>query len=197
MNADSKNAARHAELLDVAISLFYEKGYAHTTLQDIADHMGFTKAAIYYYAKNKEELLIENYAAIVEPATAQARQLASVTTMDGAGRFESIIDHHLRTFLRNIEANAVFEVQSTSLSPAGTARIHELGRAYDTILRGVYQEGIDDGSLVPAEASVAVNAVIGMCNSVHRWFRPKGRYDVDQVIDQLLSIITSGVRRTR
>ena len=52
-------APRRAELLDVAISLFYEKGYAHTTLQDIADGMGFTKAAVYYYAKTKEELLVE------------------------------------------------------------------------------------------------------------------------------------------
>ena len=77
MTAAVKPAPRRGELLDAAISLFYEKGYAHTTLQDIADRMGFTKAAIYYYAKNKEELLVEIYIAIVEPAIADARELAA------------------------------------------------------------------------------------------------------------------------
>jgi AcrR family transcriptional regulator len=193
MSASAKAAPRRAELLDVAVSLFYEKGYAHTTLQDIADRMGFTKAAIYYYAKNKEELLVEIYTAIVVPATARARGLAAAPDLDGAGRFLSLIEQHLRTFLRNIEANAVFEVQNYSLSDPAKRRIQALAREYNDILRRVYEQGVTDGSLVPGNATVAVNAVIGMCNSAHRWYRPRGRHGVNQVISQLLAIVAGGV----
>ena len=132
---------RRAELLDVATQLFYEKGYAHTTLQDIADRMGFTKAAIYYYAKNKEELLVEIYTAIVEPAIARARELAAASGADGATVFVALIEQHLQTFLRNVEANAVFDVQNFSLSePAKTA--HPGARpGVPRVLRRVYDAG--------------------------------------------------------
>lgn len=194
MTATAKAASRHAELLDVAIALFYEKGYANTTLQDIADRMGFTKAAIYYYAKNKEELLVEIYTAIVAPAIANARELAAATASDGATQFVSLIEQHLQTFLRNLEANAVFEVHNSSLSDPAKARIQALGREYDKVLCKVYEQGIADGSITPGNSTITVNAVIGMCNSVHRWYRPRGSFSVNQVIGELVVIVTTGIR---
>jgi AcrR family transcriptional regulator len=195
MTTAAKPAPRRAELLDVSIGLFYEKGYENTTLQDIADRMGFTKAAIYYYAKNKEELLVEIYTSIVEPAIAAARTLAAEPAPDGATRFVRLIEQHLQTFLSNVQANAVFEVQNFSLSEAGKRRIQGLAREYDTLLRTVYDDGIADGSIGPGSSSIAVNAVIGMCNSAHRWYRPRGKFSVNQVIEQLVAMVDTGIRR--
>lgn len=194
MTAAAKAAPRRAELLDVAIALFYEKGYTHTTLQDIADRMGFTKAAIYYYAKNKEQLLVEIYTAIVTPAIADARELAAAPATDGATQFVSLIEQHLQTFLHNVEANAVFEVQNFSLSDPAKKRIQALGREYNNLLREVYEKGITDGSIAPGNSTLAVNAVIGLCNSAHRWYRPRGRFSVNQVIGELVAIVTTGIR---
>lgn len=194
MRSAQRTAPRKAELLDVAKTLFYERGYAHTTLQDIADRMGFTKAAVYYYARNKEELLVEIYAAIVEPTLADARRVAAEPGVDGATRFVAMVERHLQTLLRNIEANAVLDVQGSSLSAPAKDRMQRLGRAYDAVLRGVYEEGIRDGSIAPGDAAVAVNAVIGMCNSVHRWYRPRGRTGVEQLIAQLLELVSTGIR---
>ena len=42
--------------------------------------------------------------------------------------------------------------------------------------------------------TIAVNAVIGMCNSAHRWYSPRGKFTVNQVISQLVGIVDSGVR---
>ena len=45
-------------ILDVAQKLFIEKGYEHTTVQDIIDNLGgLTKGAIYHHFKSKEEIL--------------------------------------------------------------------------------------------------------------------------------------------
>ena len=47
-----------ARILDVSLRLFLEKGYEHTTVQDIVDHLdGLTKGAIYHHFKSKEEIL--------------------------------------------------------------------------------------------------------------------------------------------
>jgi AcrR family transcriptional regulator len=45
-------------ILDVALELFIEKGYDKTSLREIAEQLGFTKAALYYHFANKEDILM-------------------------------------------------------------------------------------------------------------------------------------------
>ena len=64
---------RRQELIDAASQVFYKKGYADTTLQDIANLMNFTKPAIYYYASSKEALFLEFYEQVVNGAIESAK----------------------------------------------------------------------------------------------------------------------------
>lgn len=44
-------------ILDIALELFTVKGYEKTSLREIAERLGFSKAAIYYHFKSKEDIL--------------------------------------------------------------------------------------------------------------------------------------------
>lgn len=61
--ADATTSADHARpdtrqrLIDVAVELFIRHSYAGTSLQMIADELGFTKAAIYHHFRTREQLL--------------------------------------------------------------------------------------------------------------------------------------------
>ena len=58
--------------MDVAFRLFMEKGYEHTSIQDIIDHLGgLSKGAIYHHFKSKEDILI----AVTDRMTAESNQL--------------------------------------------------------------------------------------------------------------------------
>src|SRR6202042_2418121 len=46
-------------ILDIALELFTEQGYEATSLRDIAERLGFTKAALYYHFERKEDILLE------------------------------------------------------------------------------------------------------------------------------------------
>lgn len=55
---------RRAEIMDAAILLFMEKGYANTTTQDIVDKVNISRGLLYYHFKNKEDILyclVERY----------------------------------------------------------------------------------------------------------------------------------------
>jgi AcrR family transcriptional regulator len=58
-------------LLDVAMALISQHGFAGTSLQMIADEFGFTKAAIYYHFRTRDQLLI----ALMEPLAHEIRQV--------------------------------------------------------------------------------------------------------------------------
>jgi AcrR family transcriptional regulator len=74
-----------ARLRELALQLFAEQGYEKTSLREIAEHLGVTKAALYYYFKSKEDIvrsLVEDYMAEMDdliawgkaqPATAATR----------------------------------------------------------------------------------------------------------------------------
>lgn len=58
-------------ILEVALDLFSEQGYEGTTLQQIADRLGFTKAAVYYHYRSKDDILH----ALVAPVTTELDEL--------------------------------------------------------------------------------------------------------------------------
>ena len=62
---DVKNPEiRRAEIMDAAMLLFMEKGYANTTTQDIVDKVNISRGLLYYHFKNKEDILyclVERY----------------------------------------------------------------------------------------------------------------------------------------
>lgn len=81
-----RKEARPAELLDAALEVFVERGYAGTRLEDVARRAGITKGAMYHYFENKEALfkamirakVVENIAAIeqiVQDFTGSARDM--------------------------------------------------------------------------------------------------------------------------
>lgn len=73
-------------ILEVASELFTEQGYDGTSLREIAERLGFTKAALYYHFKSKDDLL----RALLEPATELQdqfiEQLESATDLEGWAR---------------------------------------------------------------------------------------------------------------
>ncbi len=59
-------------ILDVAFRLFMEKGYEHTSIQDMIDHLGgLSKGAIYHHFKSKEDILV----AVADRMTAESNQM--------------------------------------------------------------------------------------------------------------------------
>lgn len=62
-----------ARILAEAVDLFAEQGFSATTTRELAERMGFTKAALYYHFHTKDDLLL----ALVEPITAQIGVLAA------------------------------------------------------------------------------------------------------------------------
>ena len=64
MSASEAGSTRD-RILGVALELFRERGYEGTSIRDIAERMGMTKAAVYYHFPSKEELLVD----VLTPAT--------------------------------------------------------------------------------------------------------------------------------
>ncbi|MEU6561787.1 TetR/AcrR family transcriptional regulator [Nocardia nova] len=96
----TKDAIREA-----AIRLFSHKGFEQTSLREVADAVGITKASLYYHYASKLDLLL----AIIEPIFDDMNSV--VDELDGvpysAPRARELLEHQLRTMLRHRTAGAM------------------------------------------------------------------------------------------
>src|SRR3954465_7489134 len=95
----AKGEALRNAILDAAARLFLERGSAGTSMQDIAEALGVTRTAVYYYFKNKDEILVTFAERIVLTAKAFTEKLATRTDLDPVDTLRQLVEHHTSLIL--------------------------------------------------------------------------------------------------
>ncbi|WP_073455249.1 TetR family transcriptional regulator [Pseudonocardia thermophila] len=183
------------ELYEHATRLFAERGFAGTSLQDIADAMGITRPALYYYVKSKDELLAK---LVTEVTNGPLDELSGLVARAGLDPVQK-----LRGVVRIIVARRTAQPERFRLLIRSEAELpEELTAAYDQtrrailkVIAGVIDDGIRAGLFRPVDARIAALGVLGMCNWVAWWFHPGGRDTPEAVIEQLADMAVGALQR--
>jgi AcrR family transcriptional regulator len=189
--------ARHGlveqEIYEYAIRLFADRGFAGTSLQDIADTLGITRPALYYYVKSKDELLARLAADVAGGPAAQITELAARPDLDAAGKLREIARLNVVRVASQPERFRLLIRSEADLPPELSAAYDASRRAVLKAVTGVIEDGIRAGQFRPVDARVAALAVIGMGNWVAFWFQPDR--DSAAVAGQLADMAIAAVQR--
>jgi AcrR family transcriptional regulator len=132
---------RREEVIEVSARLFRQAGYQTTTLDDVANAMGFTKAAIYHYFDSKEDILFEIHKRLITAAVERAGAIVDGPG-DAADKFSRILVDHIETATQNMDENTVFFDEHNLLSSERREVIRNLERRYEGLLRQLYRRGV-------------------------------------------------------
>ncbi|MGW2047752.1 TetR/AcrR family transcriptional regulator [Streptomyces sp. NPDC001858] len=186
------------EMFEQASRLFAERGFAGTHLGDIAEAMGITRPALYYYVKSKDELLARLVEETAEGPAAEIEALAVDTAADPADRLRRIA--HLITLQRATQPSR-FQLllrSEADLPPTVAEAQRAAQRSTLRHLVRVIDEGVLKGQFRPVEARRAALAVAGMCNWVAWWHHPGGEHgqNPQDTADQIAELAVAMVRQT-
>jgi AcrR family transcriptional regulator len=188
-----KRRGRRQEVMDAATRLFYEKGYDATSTQDIGDLVGMLKGSLYYYVDSKEDFLFQ----IVLETHQGALELIDVVRTSGGSaldRLVRLIHSHIAYYTANLEKSVVFFREFRHLSDERKAVINREGDAYLKFVRQLLNEAKKDGSLAATlDVRLASLAVVGMLNSLHQWYRPRGKAKPEEIAGQFTSMLVTGM----
>jgi AcrR family transcriptional regulator len=185
------------EIYEQATRLFAERGFAGTSLQDIAEAVGLTRPALYYYVKSKDELLAKLVTEVTEGSAASIGAIARRADLDPAAKLHAIAKIGVQ---RQAEHAAQFRllILSEADLPAELAAAHEAGRrAVLKSIARVIDQGIEEGVFRPVDARIAALGVLGMNNWVAWWFKPGGRDSIEKISDELADMAVAALRNTR
>ncbi|NRF67145.1 TetR/AcrR family transcriptional regulator [Aquincola sp. S2] len=154
--------ARPQELLDAALELFVEKGFAATRAEEVAIRAGVSKGTLYLYYPSKEDLL---KAAIAQNLSERlAAGAAEAATFPGTpGELLRHILVRWWTQVYDSPASAVFKLVVTEVRnfpEIGDYYIHEVVEPAHALLGGIIQRGIDSGEFRPVDVGVAVHSLV-------------------------------------
>ena len=157
-----RSDARPAELLDAALAVFVEKGFAATRLDDVARRAGVSKGTVYRYFSCKEELL----KALVQNAIVPELEHVEALARDHDWTHRELLVKMLSTMWRAIVLSPLSGIPKLMLSEAGN--FPELARFFlDTViqrhwslLRGVMEQGMARGEFRQLPADLVVRGIV-------------------------------------
>lgn len=183
---------RREQVLDAAARLFARNGYAATSVRQLADEAGFTKAGLYYHVRGKEDLLEAICAESIEAILEEVEQ-AVAGSAEPAEQLAAVIGAHVGFFHERPERLTVLNLEMSRLSAPRRRKIVRLERRYLAVLRGVLARGMDAGALARLDPTVSAFMLLSMVNGLNAWYDPNGRVDGDELISHVQRIYLRGI----
>ncbi len=189
-----KTINRKDRILEVASRIIAKKGYRSTTLQGIANELGITTPAIYYYFKKKQDII----EAIADRVTKPLDNLIEIGKSDlsAINKLRQVIFHIVDINTINRET-AIIYFEDTKALPRKTRekiRIHE--KKFRQILIEILKEGSEQGYFAVPDIKLASLAILSVCNWTYRWYRPEGELTPTQIADKFIEILEHGYLHT-
>ena len=179
------------EILRVAARLFAQHGYRAVTIDMISDDLGYSKSSIYYYFKSKEEILWRVFDSIYGTYL-QAAERARAEELTPTGLMRRLIHQHILNVIDHHDWTTIYFQNESELSKDKQRLIRNHKRAYNQIYEDAYAEGVKMGVFRDLPPHIAVNAMLGMCNSVFAWYDELRTTNIDAVVGHFMRLLANG-----
>ncbi|GGC77424.1 TetR/AcrR family transcriptional regulator [Chelatococcus reniformis] len=182
---------KKAAVLKAAATAFNRRGFANTSMDEVAATLGISKPSLYQYFKSKQEILYQCHLLAVEHGEAGVVE-AQATSGSGLAKFLTYVRRYLRGYFDDLGSCAVLlDVYSLS-----GEHVDEIVRRRDGVTRAVQEfidAGIADGSIVDCDPTLATFFAFGAVNWMSVWYRPTGARSPDEIIETFTRLFTSGM----
>ena len=184
------------EVLRVAARLFAQNGYRAVTIDTISEDMGYSKSSIYYYFKSKEEILWRVFDWIYSTYLGTAEKARAEET-DPVALMRRLIREHIATVVKHHDWTTIFFQNEAELSKERQRLIRSRKRAYNQIFEVAYADGVSAGIFRDIPPHIAVNAILGMCNSMFAWYDELRSANLEEVVGHFLLLLSQGYEKPR
>ena len=188
---EKKHSIVRKEIVTAAVELFANRGYRAVTMEDIAAELEYTKSVVYYYFKNKNDLLWNIFRDFVDLYSAD---IAAVRKQDLPCReaFSKMVYRHAMNVMTNPAGAAVYHREESELTQQQRSVLSKIKRDYDAVLEALFQQGISEGIFRDVPPHVAVSGILGMCNSLYAWYNPMGALTAEDIANHYATLLSEG-----
>jgi AcrR family transcriptional regulator len=177
-----------------------ERGYHATSLRQLANEAGITLGTLYHYFPSKEDLLSELFDDAMRPLLASLDGIVDRAEADPVRALREMIESFIQIALEEL-GRAVVIIADNELRALSQDRLDgalSQRDEYERAMLAVVDIGREKGVFDVANSKLAVYAILAICNSVPRWYRPDGPLSADETarLNAELALRVVGATRT-
>ena len=182
--------------MEAVIAVMSERGYAATSIQEVADRVGVLKGSLYHYFSSKEELLFR----IVESSHEETTEIASEVSRLGLEPLEELMEYLRRSttwYLENIERANIFFTERRHLTGERLDTANGWGRAFETHIQRLVTAAQEKGDIRDdLDVRLITRFLIGAVNNVRFWPSRPGSartFSTDEIAEALVKLARQAV----
>jgi len=193
VKAPADSDATRVQILQSAAAAFRKLGYHGATVQRIAATLRMEKGNLYYYFRNKEEILFACHQYSLDRLI---RLLDEISSSDASpdDKLRTLIVALVHTILDELHGTTLF-IELVALTPAHLKTIIARRDCVDRGMRQVIADGMASGVFPERDAKLLSLAILGAVNWIPRWFKPEGPASSTEIAECFASYLTAGLRR--
>ena len=189
-----RTTAKRADILRSAAVAFHRRGFTGASVREIADTLHMTKSNLYYYFKNKEEILYfcHDYSLDI-----LLELLAEVEKDDRPpdAKLRRLVEGFVHMIIDELHGNALtLDIQE--LSPRLLRKVIAKRDRFEQGFRGLIQEGIEQGVFPSGDPKLLTFAILGAVNWITRWYDPRGAATSETIACTFADFVLAGLSGT-
>ncbi|WP_394121529.1 TetR family transcriptional regulator [Planococcus donghaensis] len=177
---EKKAARKKEEILRSASLVIARNGYQNATMEDIAAELLMTKGSLYYYFKNKEELLYKCHELILSGAMERIEELFS-ENLSSKEKMQKALKIHLDLVIREKEVFNLIGRPEQLFSEGNIEKVLQKRDEYASLFDKIIDEGVAGGEFLIDQKKMARMMILGAANWVQVWYSPEGKYEKEKV----------------
>lgn len=190
----AKQLDRRSEIIWMAVKFFSDRGYNGTGLKDIAAALHMTRPALYYYFKDKDELL----SAVIAEAAADSLKHSFSRGRSDEGDVAEILHTRLKDrvayFLgEKLPLYRMLLSERYALPQSAVDTLEEGEITEVRALTALLSKGAESGELDVHSPSVTARLILSLLGAVPRWFDPK-RANAEETAELVASMVLNGLK---
>ena len=158
---------KQQKIFDVSVDLFYQKGYAETSVRDIAEVLDIQAASLYAHISSKEQILgwiAQNYLDLIEGVLYEFR----ATKMSASQQIRFMVRKNIMTIYSNMKYADIFRTYLTELPQTIQDRYNIFTTGYHSFLTNALKK-LQEEENVQFDAAVAAKFLMHNLNFAYKW----------------------------
>ena len=189
----SNGQDKRIEILKSAAAAFRRLGYHGATVEQIAAALHMKKGNLYYYFKNKEEILFACHQYSLDQLMRILHEVED-SGLAAEDKLRRLVHAFVHTILDELHGTALF-LDLEALTPAHLRQVIVRRDEFDHGVRAVLEDGMASGAFARGDQKLLAFALLGAVNWIPRWFSPNGAASSHQIADLFTDFFIDGLRR--
>jgi AcrR family transcriptional regulator len=170
---------RRVEILKSAAAAFRRRGYHGASVDEIASALAMTKGNLYYYFRNKEDILYACHEYSLDILLQLMREVQD-EPLPADEKLRKLILAFVHLILDELQGTAL-TLDPEALSPPLLAKVIAKRDEFDRGMRAIIRQGMDEGLFAGGDPKMMEFAIMGAVNWISKWFDPAGPMSSQQI----------------